>query len=350
MRPFGFLHRRRYWALLVCFGTANAHAEPPASPTVQLVNTELQVERDSGAQDCPGTEQLAAELSTHEVSRDGPPVLQHIHVVFSHSAGEYRAELTMSGWRSGRRAFSAANPSCTGVARAAVLAISILLDPDVEAIEEASPVAPDRVDAPIVQPPAPRARPAPMQPVPEPPPLTAPQSSTLWLGAGIGGASDFSGWEALTFELGLRWRLQRASLEVASFVTTPDTEEDQGGETRVMFMGGHGRACLAAPKSDRRVLELNLCGQLSAAAIRGWAKGYDEVESAQYRPWLAAGPMAQISGIVGAAFGWRFTVAVPIAITRESYVVDSPPDASWQAFTTEPWSFWLGALAELPIL
>ena len=343
--------------LLVCFGAASAKAEASESARTSLANTNLQVERDAEAQDCPDADQLAAELSAHEGSHDGPPVLQHIHVNFSRSAREYRAELTMSGWRAGRRVFSTPDPSCTGVARAAVVAISILLDPNVEATEEESPATPappsTGVDAPSVQPtsPPPLVLPARTPPVrDQPPPPVVPQSRNLWLGAATGATSDFSGWEALTFELALRWRIQRASFEVASFVTTPDVERDEVGESRVMFMGAHGRACLAAPKGGTDVLALNLCGQLSAAAIRGWAEGYDDVEPAQDRPWLAIGPMAQIVGFVGSTFGWRVTVAVPIAITRESYVIEGPSGVYRQAFTTEPWSFWLGVLAELPIL
>lgn len=372
MRPFGFLRRQRYWILLAHFSAANVHAQPPDDTGPRLANTELEVQRGAGAQDCPDTDQLTAELRAQGVSRSGPPVLQQIHVGFSRNASEYTAELTMSGWRTGRRVFSTADPTCAGVRRATVLAISILLDPNVEMTEQEGslsappPLPPGDADPSVPPPPEVVAPivPAPVSPPPQPqtppvfppamaiePPPTAPtETGTLWAGAGLGAASDFSQWEAWTFELGLRWRPSRVALELAGFVTTPDVERGTDGETQVMFMGGHARSCLTWPPGLRNVLELNLCGQVSAAAVRGWAEGYDNLERAQYSPWLAIGPMAQLAGALGPPFDWRILVAFPIAITRQSYVVETSAGSSRTAFTTEPWSFWLSALADLPIL
>lgn len=383
MRPFGFLHRRRSCMLLVCSSIATANAQQHSEVGIRLANIDLEVEREADAQDCPDADQLAAALSA-PAGLAAPPVAQQIHVNFSRSGGTYGVQLSMSGWRSGRRVLATTDTSCAGVARAAMLAISILLDPKLEHAEvdaaaesPASPPEPPRnagagadrggfEDAgvpsgptpTIVQPGSPPAAASVPRPPAAPPIRTTSdislanatsQSPSLWSSTGVGVASDFSRWEALAFELGLRWRLARAGFEIAGFVTTPDVERDSIGESRVMFMGAHGRVCVATPRGTVDVLELNVCGQLSAAAMRGWAKGYDELEGNQYRPWLAAGPMAQIAGTAGAAFGWRFTLAVPIAITRESYIIDSPAGVYREAFTTEPWSFWLGASALLPI-
>ena len=141
--PFDLLRRGVPVALLWLLGgpAELLQAAEPAVPSDKagLVNAELLVQRTERAQDCPDTVALTELVQAQAAPKAHPPELQRVDVVFSRLSGQYRVDLTMSGWREGHRTLRAEEPNCQGLTRATVVAITILLDPS------ATPAGTDRI-------------------------------------------------------------------------------------------------------------------------------------------------------------------------------------------------------------
>lgn len=346
---------------------AQLEEHAPAAATPQgPVNIEFLVDRSETAGDCPDRAELQARVLLHAGGAVQPPVVQHITVEFSHSADEYRAELVFAGWRQGRRSIAAAGPNCEGVAQAAAVAISILLDPSVspepgtEAPVEAnvaSPTEPSPSETPAATKPTEPEKEIGERAVVQPeldrspePPDSPPSTKHLWLMMAPGLTYGFNGSLGYAVEAGPALLWQRSALELLGFVAPPKTTSDSAGSASILLVGAHVRGCLARGESRRNAMNVSACLQLSGGALRGRARGYDTVEAATYFPWLAVGPAVQVFRH-GAHSGWSASAALPLPMTRYSYVITRESGGVYRrVYHTPSWTAWLGISLDLLIL
>ncbi len=144
---------------LVLLSARSARADDPA--------TSLEVTRSADAADCPDAFALAA-LVARERGRDslvttaGAGATLGLEVAFARSSSGYVATVRSTGDRTGTRTIADQGPSCSALAEAVVVTLTVMLDEN----------------APAAAPPTTPAAVAPIEP-PEPPPV---RRATEWYG------------------------------------------------------------------------------------------------------------------------------------------------------------------------
>jgi len=318
--------------VLTSAGAASAENEAP-EPAHYLLSSV----RGDGAEDCPGTPELAREVER----RLGRSVFEGAAT----RSLEVYTERTLAGYRSqvfvrdreqrtlGRRELASEEPSCASLFSATALSLALLIDPDASLTGAATAVtSPPRPEAPAL---AVTPTPEPSQVAREPSamPEAAPASATFNAASlGASGIVAFGVLPSATpgMELGFgvrpergRWGFQMAALYLLSSQTPSGSRGD--------FSVGLTALGLSA------TLELLQGPVVQASAFAGpWVGA---LHAAVHAPeprnpgdFLYLAAAAGVRGRVALASGWHLEArgALRVPLVREGFFVSGATEPAWR--------------------
>lgn len=325
--------------------TPGVRAEAGAPPLITVT-------RDTGAEDCPSSEQLL--LRVQALRRGSSPSVSEgrgelrMNVAMTHSAAGYAATLVTSGAIAGERQIADANPTCDSVAEAVAVAIAIVLDE--RATQESVPAAPLPIAAapappvaPLVSVP-PAATPTPEVPAKAAPPRPA-KSDLLWEPqVAIGLSSGVLQKAALSATLALNlWPNRWLSLGVGAAALLPSQAEYRSATVDLSLNYGWAKAC-ALPWGRREAWGLRLCAGPLLGLLRG--EGRDGFSARASSPsalaWSAVMAGLTAHGPLSARLGFLLDAAVLVPTRRVGYAVEVQ-DKTEMAFRIPPLGVLLSA-------
>lgn len=302
------------------FATARARA-------ADLPGATLDVTRGVGAETCPDTDTLAAELS-RRIAPGTPPVAPlALRVTLERDGDGYTAKVDAAGRKSGERLLRAVGPSCEVIHDALVVTLLVLLDEEHALIEALPSEPPTTATAPATAPPPALVLPAPREeskaPVPEQP-ATRRARPALFVAAG-GGVTyglpvDWSG--AVLFDLAVRvgW----IELSAGGFWGPSRTIAARPGEVAVNAFGERTRACYAATLARARGLRLLGCAEGALAKLTGEGRGF-EGSHPETRPWWLAGGAVEATYPLNARLDVGFSLSALGTVHTEVFSVKGLP-------------------------
>jgi hypothetical protein len=275
------------------------------------------VVRDSGAEDCPGAEVLAAEVNRRlgrgALAASSRSQGRGVFVQIARTAEGYHGVLSaVGGAAAGREVFDEGS-SCIGMAEALAVTLAILVD---------------RPGSPT---PAKYAR----RPQPAPDPRRVATDEVLLIGpaAGYGLADGVA--PGVVGEMHFKWSVWSAGLGGLWFA--PRRLAFAPGQVVVSHWAVAARGCWAVAGWSGGRLEA--CLWPFAGRIRGEGEGFAPDRSAQ-RLWFGAAAGAVVAGRIVGRLGWEARLAAGASPRRQRFVVDG----GGMAFESAP-AFALGALA-----
>jgi hypothetical protein len=264
-------------------------AEPLAS---------ILVERGAGAEPCADADSLRARIEEIRGRRMGD-VAHGYRVAFAHKEGVFSAVIT--GPSGANRQLESRGATCTVLANATAITLTLLLDSEVAEKTPLEPpaVAPTEIEiAPL--PPVRRSRNYSTVSIGTVglAGILRPFSSGLAADVGIGGPD----WRA---SVGALWDPPRAS------VFGPGTIEEQS-------WSGAARACFAPARTG--ALRFDVCSGIIAGVIMGEARGFT-VNEKHARPWVAVPFELALVGFT-LPIGWELGVSALVPVRRDDFSID----------------------------
>lgn len=272
----------------------------------------LQVDRASGAEDCPDAPSLAERVATIRGRADLASGGGY-GVSFARTDELYRATIRSGPNGESQRVLEGRGPTCAALAQATAVTLALLFD--------------SQADAPAPEP-APKPEPAPPnssvasipeleEPLPhEPPAEPARVDATLSLGvAGALGVLRPVA-PALSAELGLQVARFRAGLGVLWIPT--QSLELEPGRIDESLLAGTARSCLALTRAQG--LALSLCSGLFVGVVDARSDGFTR-NARRVRTWLSVPlelSLARLSGPVG----WELSAAALGSLVHHDFEVD----------------------------
>lgn len=263
----------------------------------------LDVERDSGAEDCPSSTELTRNVEhilQRSLASTGEQLRVSVH--FAASTDEYSAEVRSLGAKPGERTLKDHGRSCSALAEAVSVAIALLLDKELE----------HRQPEPAKPPPAQASKPAPTARASNERPLS---SAALELRVSFEGgvAPGFVGASPplLSEQVGVRLR-QGWLFDAAFNAVLPGTTRFEEGAVRSTLLFASLRGCYTW--GERYFV--GPCALLGLGRLQGVGIGYPTVTS-QNLLWMAAGAGVVAEGPVWGRVFWGVSGSLWLP-TRES--------------------------------
>jgi hypothetical protein len=258
------------WVALASVGLLLSIAQP-ASAATELAGAGLEVERGSGAEDCPAADALRIRTLGLGTPRAGASEPMRVYVEFSKDEAGYHATVRTEGRNAGTRELFDAGTSCGPLAAATSLVLAVVLDLRPRAETE----------------PAPRADSPPSKPEPAPPASKARPALVRFVGLGVhaSGAYGLLG-PGVTGSFGgdVRLRLSFLELEVAGFGALNRTVAYAPGYVEVGVAAGSAGICAYPLESG---VELGACASFFAGRIHASGHGFS-YDGATSSLWLAS--------------------------------------------------------------
>jgi len=265
------MRRRLLVSLGFCVAAGTAHAEPGRA---------LTVERSAAASDCPDADALTARVEGM-LGRQLDPSASY-SVAFNRDGRGFRATIRAGENGSTVRELEARESSCGPLARAAVVTLVLLFDPDFVAGKS----EPDAELNPAPPPPAPPKPPPPAVLPPLPPPSLESSGTRARFGLSVGGAAlaavlrPFA--PAALADAGLE--LQRVRMSIgALWVPTQRLSLGPGNATETVIAGSL-RTCFALQRSE--AFRVDACSGALLGAASARAHGFSR-DSSSTKPWFA---------------------------------------------------------------
>jgi hypothetical protein len=311
----------------------------------------LEVDRGPGSDACPNADALAPrvlELVEHPPEGELP----HVRIVLSRDSETLRAQISMHGHRSGERQLSAPASSCDELAEALVVALALMLDPNLPgSVSESaatSPQAPksapnDDVAAVVDRASAvERARNTPRDHPTTDAARADRGAEKLWLVAGGGVSQALDG---MTPGALLGVELEDDGWYAAAHgLAFTRTAALGRGTTSLWLLGGQVRAG-AYWLGPATGLRWGGAVDLAAASLSASADGY-ETSSSSTRPWVAGGLATVVSTSAEPKVSYRVSVAVLVPFLRDTFVVQN----LGAAYETPAITVWLDLLIAVRVL
>jgi hypothetical protein len=312
---------------------ATAAAEPLAT---------LEVERGSGAEECPDAPALARRVGELEPSASiatdaSEPAKLRLRVRLERHPEHWRAQIQVSGARTGERTLTDSGAQCSGLGEAVALTIAMLLQVDAQAEPEPAPV--------VAEP----------SPPPKTPPAAAPRR-----------ASRAAGPPALGLELSLGPAMTAGVLErigvavlgevelgvtrsfhvgLGGLWALPQTIEHGEGQVEVSLLALTLSACLDL-FGEKAAVELAACAIQAGGELRGTGHGYSAYTDSAGRPWLAFGGGARARGNIVGPLGYLLGLSLLVPLSEQRFAVEG---VSGTAFEPSPVAIVAGAALRVSI-
>jgi len=316
------------FAVVCLFRAPLLHAATPAVPL------DVQVERSSGAESCPATEQLVERvvaLGTPEADTS----LQRARVTFGREQDAFWAEILAEGRKAGLRRLSAPGPDCAGLTSAVAVALAVLFDVTPSDVTTAKP---KETLAAVPAEPTPAERPLARA---APAPQRGPWDLRFGLDAAVGAGQGLLGAKVTpSFALGMAWNPLGFRLAAEVFTTLPRDTAFQNGSVSVWLNAARIEACTFTGRGKRG--RLGICPQLALGVLRGRGRHFDVVRTS-YQPWSAAG--LGVLGLVPltARVVMKLRVSALVSLSENRFRVDG----LGAAYRSEPIAFSCEAGPEL---
>jgi hypothetical protein len=291
-------------ALFIAGAAVAIDAEPKPEPP----RAGIKVERGEGAESCAD----AGEIAERARARMGLSLLDStaaetratwFDVAFTRSGDSFRAELRAHGEIEGVRTIEDASPTCTSLADAIALALSLLVHPSSRGV------------APVADVPTAEVAPA----------AAVAESHARYAIEATGGVmTGVVGPYSPAFIAGVARRAELFALELDVLALWPDTADVRGGGTvRETFLGGKALACLSffGGLDD---FALDGCLGATVGRLAASASGLDSNGSAA-RPWIAGGTAVTARGPIIGVLGWKARVGVDVPLAKEGFSIVNVP-------------------------
>jgi hypothetical protein len=258
------------------------------------------VARGSGAEDCPDTTALRAQVEQITGTRlelltaTEPPLA--MAVSFSRDGDRYRAAIRTQGPKEGERLLEDEGPTCAALAEAVGVTLALLLDP------------------------LPRPR-LPAPPPPQVPAIIPGRASIGWIG--ISGGPVFGETPGTTLGIGptLGLELERWSIALGGTETLSRSVRFASGAVRVGLTSGNLQLCRMIDLRGE-ALRAGACARAAAGQYRGEGEGYPVTTSVRL-PWIAAGGGLRVGGRWGKRLLWGVSGLLMIPIRRQTFSVEN---------------------------
>jgi hypothetical protein len=287
-----------------------------ASARCAPLGAAIEVERASGAEDCPSSAELTSNvehiLQRSLASDPNAGEALRVSVRFTASADEYSAQVRSLGAKPGERALKDRGRSCSALAEAVSVAIALLLDKELER----------RQPGPAKQPPTEPAKPVPNTSPSSAPALALRVSFEAGVAAGFVGASS----PLLSEQVGVRLR-HRWLFDAGFNAVLPGTTHFDEGEVRSTMLFASLRGCYTWGER----LFVGPCALLGLGRLRGVGIGYPSVAS-QDLPWTAVGMGVVAEGPVWGRVFWGISASVWLPTRRSTFSVENLGIA-WESST-----------------
>jgi hypothetical protein len=345
----------RCLALARCLATALAPLVLTSVAAAQQAASDrwLEIERSPGSEACPDADtfsQRVLELVKHPSEGELP----RVRIVLSRDSETLRAQISMRGHRSGERQLSAPASSCDELAEALVVALALMLDPNLPGMVSKSgpttaetptpPAAKSADGAPAVD----RASAVDTaRDTPRDRPTTEAERADrgarkLWLegGGGVSQALDGMTPGAL---LGIELE-DDGWYAAAHGLALTRTAALGRGSTSLWLLGGQVRA--GAYWLGRATgLRWGGAVDVAAAALSASAEGY-QTSSSTTRPWVAGGLATIVSTSAEPTVSYRMSVAILLPFLQETFLVENVG----AAYETPVVTVWLDLLIAVRVL
>lgn len=252
-------------------------AVTPARAETVTESAWFRVTRHSGAEGCPGAEELQEQV---EQLLDAPveSPAEPLDVAFSTERGRFVARLSSHEARTRAREFSDRHVDCAPLERAVVTALALFLEAE-------RPASAKPADPPPV-PPTPEPTAVPQEPAPRAAPPPAPERGATRLAIAVGGGT-FGGLgvpAGPAFGADASLRLHRFRAGVGLSFLPPVSRTVSPGAVSLELLAVDVRLCWAIVRSAS--LTLDVCSGLYVGSERAVATGFTENAAAR-QPWIA---------------------------------------------------------------
>jgi hypothetical protein len=269
------------------------------------LSTELSVEREDAAADCPDAAGLARLVERIVGPGAGGPVVRpggdvRAAVRFSRGAATYEAALALTGARQGARTLTDTGPTCAALGRAVAITMALLLDAGLDS-EAPRPPPPTPVAVAVASPAvAPLASSRASSSRASSSPASRATDGTLAVTLGpalglVGGATLASG---LAVMMGVGRHL---ALSLDGQYVAPRGTAFDAGEVDVTLLAARLRAC--GVLDNEGAVRLGACAAGAAGRLRGEGRGYAFADGVATLTWAAAGGGIEASRALGRR--WR---------------------------------------------
>lgn len=285
----------------IALASAAACAGLASSPRVAAapLSTELSVEREDGAADCPDAAGLGRLVERIVGPAAGGPVVRpggdvRAAVRFSRGAATYGAALALAGARQGARTLTDTGPTCAALGRAVAITMALLLDAGLDAEPPRPPPTPEAVA--VAAPPV-----APLTPS-RAPSSPASRATGGTLAVTLGPALGLVGGVTLATGLAVTAGVARhLALSLDGQYVAPRATAFDEGEVDVTLVAARLRAC--GVLDNEGAARLGACAVGAAGRLRGQGRGYASGDGAATLTWAAAGGGIEASRALGRR--WR---------------------------------------------
>lgn len=295
----------RAWILLTPLLLATTCAED--APAAELVGSELAVEREPSALDCPDASGLARKVRALWMAPRTTERPLVIAVRFAHGDAGYSATIESSGAKSGTRQLTTSASTCASLADAVTVALALLLD--MQPIARAAVPAGKEEAFPTRAQPTDHAR------------RRANAPLEIALGAHAGAAFGAVG-SALSglFSVSALVERGRFGVEAHAFWSTPRSFGYPPGFVEVGLWGAALDGCFRHRAPANRALGFRPCAGLRVGRLSGHGSRFD----ANYdttQPWFALAAGANLEMPLGARSRFEAGVSLLAPLTRHEFRV-----------------------------